>query len=132
MEAQDDNIFELDFVIRSFQNAMMKIKYSSKPVVAAPFAMTLGGGAEVCLPAAHIQASMETYMGLVEAGVGLIPGGGGNVGLYTKHLKGLPKGVHIDYQYVANKVFETIAMAKVSTSGEEARENNFLEFRRWY
>ena len=128
MEAQDDNIFELDFVIRTFQNAMMKIKYSTKPVVAAPFAMTLGGGAEVCLPAAHIQASSETYIGLVEAGVGLIPGGGGNVGLYTKLLKGLPNDVHIDYQFVANKVFETIAMAKVSTSGEEARENNFLNF----
>ena len=128
MEAQDDNIFELDFVIRTFQNAMMKIKYSTKPVVAAPFAMTLGGGAEVCLPAAHIQASSETYIGLVEAGVGLIPGGGGNVGLYTKHLKGLPNDVHIDYQFIANKVFETIAMAKVSTSGEEARENNFLNF----
>ena len=128
MEAQDDNIFELDYTIRSFQNAMMKIKYSRKPVVAAPFQMTLGGGAEVCLPAAHIQASMETYIGLVEAGVGLIPGGAGNVNLYTKHLKGLPNGVHIDYQFVANKVFETIAMAKVSTSAEEARENNFLNF----
>ena len=128
MEAQDDNIFELDYTIRSFQNSMMKIKYSRKPVVAAPFQMTLGGGAEVCLPAAHIQASMETYIGLVEAGVGLIPGGAGNVNLYTKHLKGLPKGVHIDYQFVANKVFETIAMAKVSTSAEEARENNFLNF----
>ncbi|WP_456093937.1 3-hydroxyacyl-CoA dehydrogenase/enoyl-CoA hydratase family protein [Paenisporosarcina antarctica] len=128
MEAQDDNIFELDFVVRSFQNAMLKIKYSSKPVVAAPFGMTLGGGAEVCLPAAHIQASHETYMGLVEVGVGLIPGGGGNKELYMKHLKGLPNGVHIDYQFVANKVFETIATAKVSTSGEEARENNFLSF----
>jgi len=128
MEAQDDNIFELDFTVRSFQNAMMKIKYSSKPVVAAPFGMTLGGGAEVCLPAAHIQTSMETYMGLVEVGVGLIPGGGGNKELYMKHLKGLPNGVQVDYQYVANKVFETIAMAKVSTSGEEARENNFLNF----
>ncbi|MGN7387419.1 3-hydroxyacyl-CoA dehydrogenase NAD-binding domain-containing protein [Sporosarcina sp. SAFN-015] len=128
MEAQDDNIFELDFIIRSFQAAMMKIKYSRKPVVAAPFQMTLGGGAEVSLPAAHIQASMETYIGLVEVGVGLIPGGGGNVNLYTKHLKGLPHGVQVDYQYVANKVFETIAMAKVSTSAEEARENNFLNF----
>ncbi|WP_342536121.1 3-hydroxyacyl-CoA dehydrogenase/enoyl-CoA hydratase family protein [Sporosarcina sp. FSL K6-3508] len=128
MEAQDDNIFELDFVIRSFQNAMMKIKYSGKPVVAAPFQMTLGGGAEVCLPAAHIQASMETYMGLVEVGVGLIPGGGGNVNLYQKHLKGLPNGVPIDYQNIANKVFESIAMAKVSTSADEARENNFLDF----
>ncbi|WP_040285742.1 3-hydroxyacyl-CoA dehydrogenase/enoyl-CoA hydratase family protein [Sporosarcina koreensis] len=128
MEAQDDNIFELDFVVRTFQNAMMKIKYSTKPVVAAPFQMTLGGGAEVCLPAAHIQASMETYIGLVEAGVGLIPGGGGNVGLYLKHLKGLPQGVQVDYQNIANKVFESIALANVSTSAEEARENNFLDF----
>ncbi|WP_033542666.1 3-hydroxyacyl-CoA dehydrogenase/enoyl-CoA hydratase family protein [Planococcus sp. CAU13] len=128
MEAQDDNIFELDFTIKTFQNAMMKIKYSSKPVVAAPFGMTLGGGAEVALPAAHIQASMETYMGLVEAGVGLIPGGGGNKELYMKHLKGLPNGIDFDLQNVASKVFESIAMAKVSTSAEEARENNFLNF----
>lgn len=126
MEAQDDNIFELDFVIKQFQKAMRRIKYSKKPVVAAPFGMTLGGGAEVCLPAARIQASTETYMGLVEVGVGLIPGGGGNLALYEKTLDGLPKGVEIDYQAVANKVFETIAMAKVSTSAEEARENNFL------
>jgi 3-hydroxyacyl-CoA dehydrogenase len=71
---------------------------------------------------------METYMGLVEAGVGLIPGGGGNKELYIKHLKGLPHGVTFDYQNVASKVFEAIAMAKVSTSAEEARENNFLNF----
>jgi 3-hydroxyacyl-CoA dehydrogenase len=128
MEAQDDNIFELDMVVRHFQNAMMKIKYSAKPIVAAPFAMTLGGGAEVCLPAAYIQASAETYMGLVEVGVGLLPGGGGNKELYIKHLEGIPNGVQFDLQNVANKVFETIATAKVSTSGEEARENNFLNF----
>ena len=126
MEAQDDNIFELDYIVRMFQQAMMKIKYSSKPVVAAPFGMTLGGGAEVCLPTAHIQASTETYMGLVEAGVGLIPGGGGNKELYIKHLSSLPNNVKVDYVEVATTVFETIAMAKVSTSGEEARENNFL------
>ncbi|WP_156450452.1 3-hydroxyacyl-CoA dehydrogenase/enoyl-CoA hydratase family protein [Sporosarcina sp. HYO08] len=128
MEAGDDNLFELDYVIRAFQNAMMKIKYATKPVVAAPFGMTLGGGAEVCLPAAHIQAAQETYMGLVETGVGLIPGGGGNIGLYTKFLKGIPHGVEVDLQKVANQVFETIALAKVSTSAEEARENNFLNF----
>lgn len=126
MEAQDDNIYELDMVIRHLHSALMKVKYSSKPVVAAPFAMTLGGGAEVCLPAAHIQASAETYMGLVEVGVGLIPGGGGNKELYIKHLEGLPNGVPFDLQAVANKVFETIATAKTSTSGAEARENNFL------
>ncbi|MBM7648591.1 3-hydroxyacyl-CoA dehydrogenase [Bacillus ectoiniformans] len=126
MEAQDDNIWEIEMVVKGFQQAMMKIKYSAKPVVAAPFAMTLGGGAEVCLPAAHIQASSETYMGLVEVGVGLIPGGGGNKELYIKHLNQMPNGMAYDLQNVANKVFETIAMAKVSTSGEEARDNNFL------
>ncbi len=126
LEAQDDNVFELDFVIRKFQNAMMKIKYAKKPVVAAPFGMTLGGGAEVCLAAAHIQATTETYMGLVETGVGLVPGGGGNVGLYQKHLMGLPNGVEMDYQPIANKVFETIAMAQVSTSAAEAFAYNFL------
>ncbi len=128
MEAQDDNIYELDMVVRQLHSAMLKVKYSSKPVVAAPFGMTLGGGAEVCLPAAHIQASSETYMGLVEVGVGLLPGGGGNKELYIKHLEGIPNGVDFDLQAVANKVFETIAIAKVSTSAEEARENNFLNF----
>lgn len=128
MEAQDDNIYELDMVVRHFQQGMMKIKYSSKPVVAAPFGMTLGGGSEVCLPTAHIQAASETYMGLVEVGVGLIPGGGGNKELYIKHLNSMSSGVEFDLQKVANKVFESIAMAKVSTSGEEARDNNFLNF----
>ncbi len=126
MEAQDDNIYELDLVVRNFQQAMMKIKYSPKPVVAAPFAMTLGGGTEVCLPAAKIQAAMESYIGLVEVGVGLIPGGGGNKELYIKHLNAFPQGVEIDLQKVANSVFEKIALAKVSTSAEEAREAGYL------
>jgi 3-hydroxyacyl-CoA dehydrogenase len=126
MEAQDGNFDELDFVIRQFQQAMMKIKYSVKPVVVAPHQMALGGGAEVILPAARVQASPESYIGLVEVGVGLIPGGGGTKELYIKHLNSLPKGVKIDLQNVANKVFETVAMAKVSTSAAEARENGFL------
>ena len=126
MEAQDDNIYELEFVIRKFQNAMLKMKYSAVPVVVAPYNMTLGGGTEVSLAATRIQATTETYMGLVEVGVGLIPGGGGTKELYVKTLKGLPKGVRYDLQQVANKVFETIALAKVSTSAVEAREYNFL------
>ncbi len=126
MEAQDDNYFEIEWVVKNFQDAMMKIKYSSKPVVAAPYGMTLGGGTEVCLPAASIQASSETYMGLVEVGVGLIPGGGGNKELYIKHLNKMANGVEFDLQKVANKVFETVAMAKVSTSGQEAVSHNFL------
>ncbi|GEN54301.1 3-hydroxyacyl-CoA dehydrogenase/enoyl-CoA hydratase family protein [Halobacillus faecis] len=129
MEAQDFNFFEIEMVVKSFQDSMMKMKYSDKPVVAAPFGMTLGGGAEVCLPADAIQASQETYMGLVEAGVGLIPGGGGNKELYIKHLRNVPEGIDFDLQKVANSVFEKIAMAKVSTSGEEAKENGFLDSR---
>lgn len=126
MAAQDDDVFEVDLVVRKFQEAMLRIKYSEKPVVVAPFGMTLGGGAEVSLPAAHIQASMETYIGLVETGVGLIPGGGGNKELYLKILRNIPEGVEVDLQAVANRVFETIALAKVSTSAEEAIENNYL------
>jgi 3-hydroxyacyl-CoA dehydrogenase len=126
MEAQDDNYFEIELAVRQFQQAMMNIKYSPKPVVAAPFAMTLGGGTEICLPSSRIQAAAETYMGLVEVGVGLIPGGGGNKELYIKHLNSLPNGIDFDLQKVANKVFETIAMAKVSSSAAEAREWNFL------
>ncbi|MYL40109.1 3-hydroxyacyl-CoA dehydrogenase/enoyl-CoA hydratase family protein [Virgibacillus salexigens] len=127
MEAQDDNFFELDMVIRQFQNMAMRIKYSNKPIVTAPFNMAVGGGAEVSLPAASIQASAETYMGLVEFGVGLIPGGGGTKELYLKQLRNLPKGIHFDLSKVANDVFEKIAMATVSTSAAEARENGFLD-----
>ncbi len=126
MEAQDDNFYELDMVVRQFQNMTMQIKYAGKPVVAAPFNMAVGGGAEISLPAAAIQASPETYMGLVEFGVGLIPGGGGTKELYLKELRHLPKGVDFDLSKLANDVFEKVATAKVSTSAKEAMENGFL------
>ncbi|MDY0405206.1 3-hydroxyacyl-CoA dehydrogenase/enoyl-CoA hydratase family protein [Virgibacillus sp. 179-BFC.A HS] len=128
-EAQDDNFFELDMIVNKFQQMALKIKYNEKPVVVAPFNMTVGGGAEVSLPAASIQAASETYMGLVEFGVGLIPGGGGTKELYLKTLRDLPQGVDFDLTKVANSVFEKVAMAKVSTSAEEARENGFLNNR---
>ncbi|MGJ9457525.1 3-hydroxyacyl-CoA dehydrogenase NAD-binding domain-containing protein [Oceanobacillus sp. CF4.6] len=127
MEAQDDNYFELDMVIRQFQNMTMNIKYSEKPVVTAAFNMTLGGGAEVSLPAAAIQASPETYIGLVEFGVGLIPGGGGTKELYLKELRNLPQGVDFDLTKIGNNVFEKVATAKVSTSAAEAIENGYLD-----
>lgn len=126
MEAQDDNFFEIDMVVRRFQEAMIRLKYSLKPVVAAPFQMTLGGGAEVSLASDAVQASMETYMGLVEPGVGLIPGGGGNKELYFRLLEQVPEGVDIDLTKLTNQAFETIATAKVATSAEEARDNSFL------
>lgn len=127
LEAQDLNFFELEIVVKQFQDMAMNIKYAEKPVVVAPFQRTLGGGAEVSLPAAAIQAQTETYMGLVEFGVGLIPGGGGTKELYLKILRNFPEEVDVDLHKIANHVFETIAMAKVSTSAEEARELGFLD-----
>lgn len=126
MEAQDENFFELEMVVRQFQQMTLNIKYAKKPIVVAPFNMTLGGGAEITLPAASVQASQETYIGLVEVGVGLIPGGGGTKELYLKMLRDLPHGVDFDLTKVAAAVFERVATAKVSTSAQEARELGFL------
>ncbi|MED2971154.1 3-hydroxyacyl-CoA dehydrogenase/enoyl-CoA hydratase family protein [Fictibacillus sp. B-59209] len=126
MEAQDDNFYELDMMVRQFQNTMGMVRYSKKPVVTANFGMSLGGGVEVSLPAAEMQMSSETYMGLVEVGVGLIPGGGGNKELLLRQVERLPKGAKLDLQGVVNQVFETIAMAKVSTSAQEAEKLGFL------
>jgi len=126
MEAQDQNWPELDLVVRQFQNAMGSLRYVDKPVVTAPFNMTLGGGVEVSLPADRLQASSELYMGLVEPGVGLIPGGGGNKELLLRYMDGVDPKDRLSLQSRVNKVFETIAMAKVSTSAVEAREYGFL------
>ena len=104
---------EIDASVRQFQQANMAIKYAKKPVVAAPFGMTLGGGCEVALHAARIQASAETYMGLVETGVGVIPAAGG-----CKEML-LRAG---DLQ----TAFETIAYAKTSSSAEDARSLKLL------
>ena len=126
MEAQDMNWPELDLMVRQFQRATMAIRYSVKPVVVAPFSMTLGGGLELCLPAARIQAAAETYMGLVETGLGLIPGGGGNKEMLYRLYDSLPKESQFDPEPLVRLAFETIALAKVSNSAEEARRYHFL------
>lgn len=126
MEAQDENYFELELVVRQFQKMTMNIKYAEKPIVVAPFNMTLGGGAEVTLPAAAVQASIETYIGLVEFGVGLIPGGGGTKELYLKRLRNAQEQTGANLLNLANHVYETIAMAKVSSSAQEGFEYGFF------
>ncbi|WP_224749456.1 3-hydroxyacyl-CoA dehydrogenase/enoyl-CoA hydratase family protein [Polycladospora coralii] len=126
MEAQDYNWPEIDMMIRQFQGAMGGLRYMDIPVVAAPFGMTLGGGTEVVLPADRVQASAETYMGLVEVGVGLIPGGGGNKEMLLRWTEGVDPKDKVSLQPLANHVFMTIAQAKVSMSGEEARKYKFL------
>nr|WP_093227659.1 3-hydroxyacyl-CoA dehydrogenase/enoyl-CoA hydratase family protein [Thermoflavimicrobium dichotomicum] len=126
MEAQDYNWPEIDLMVRQFQKAMGSLRYLDKPVVAAPFGMTLGGGVEVCLPADRIQAAAETYMGLVEVGVGLIPGGGGNKEMLIRWMEGVDPKDKVALQPMVNHVFMAIGQAKVSTSALDARKYKFL------
>ncbi|MFC4768088.1 3-hydroxyacyl-CoA dehydrogenase/enoyl-CoA hydratase family protein [Effusibacillus consociatus] len=126
MEAQDENWDDISWIVKQFQDTTMKLKYLDKPVVAAPFAMTLGGGIEVCFPADRIQAAAESYIGLVEVGVGLLPGGGGNKELLIRNIEAVQDQKDVDLQPLVNKTFETIAMAKVSTSGPEAKKIGYL------
>lgn len=125
-EAEEENWAEIDFMVREFQRATMALKYAAKPVVAAPFGMALGGGTEICLHSHAIQASAESYMGLVELGVGLIPGGGGTKEMAIRSMEGILPGVQAAPDYFLAKRFEVIATAQVSTSAEKARQLGFL------
>lgn len=128
MEAQDDNYFELEMLVKNFHKASDALRASGRPVVAAPFGMTLGGGVEVCYLADRVQLSAETYLGLVEVGVGLLPGGGGTKELLFRAMENVPEGgsMPVDpFPFVA-RAFENIAMAKVSTSGKEAIKLGYL------
>lgn len=128
MEAQDENWLELDMLVSNFHKAARAIRYMHRPVVAAPFGMTLGGGVEVTFLADRVQAAAETYLGLVEVGVGLLPGGGGTKEMLFRAMENVPEGgsVPVDpFPFVA-RAFETIAMAKVSTSGQEAINLGYL------
>lgn len=116
----------IEKAVKSFQDATMSLKYFEKPVVAAPRGMTLGGGCEICLSAHRIRAALETYMGQVEMGVGLIPAAGGNKEVYLRCIEGIPDGVTVDLLPFLRKAFENIALARVATSAEEARKLSFL------
>jgi 3-hydroxyacyl-CoA dehydrogenase len=123
--AQEQEWDELHLAVKQFQNANLAIKYAPKPVVVAPQGMALGGGCEVSLHGARIQAAAESYMGLVEAGVGLIPGGGGSKEMLIRANE-RSGGEDLDLFHALRPVFETLAMAKVGTSAEECRELGFL------
>lgn len=126
MAAQEGDWDELDMMARAFQKATQSLKYSPKPVVAAPFGMTLGGGCEFALGADKIRAAAELYMGLVEVGVGIIPAGGGCKEMLVRMLEAVPKGADVDFFPLVRRLFETIGMAKVSSSAVEARGLGFL------
>jgi 3-hydroxyacyl-CoA dehydrogenase len=113
-------------MVKDFQSANQRMRYSPVPVVTAPFNLTLGGGSEVTMGGNAIQASAELYMGLVEVGVGLIPGGGGNMQLLRNVFGPYAAEKDFDALPFLKKVFLAIGMAKVATSAEEAREIGFL------
>jgi 3-hydroxyacyl-CoA dehydrogenase len=119
----------LEKSIAEFQNANMRMKYLSKPVVSAPAGMALGGGCEIAMHGAKCQPCGETYIGLVEVGVGVIPAGGGCKELMVRMTEGLPDGVieaGMNLQHVYAKAFENIAMAKVATSAVEGMELGYI------
>jgi 3-hydroxyacyl-CoA dehydrogenase len=121
-EIQDENWDTINDGVKSLQDVLMAIKYFEKPVVAAPFGLTLGGGCEICLASAKVQAAAETYIGFVEVGVGLIPAGGGTKEMLLRCTEGIPPGVDADHLPFVRQAFETVAMAKVATSAKEAQK----------
>jgi 3-hydroxyacyl-CoA dehydrogenase len=124
--AQEQEWDELHLAVKQFQNVNLAVKYAPKPVVAAPQGMALGGGCEVSLHARKIQAAAEAYMGLVETGVGLIPGGGGTKEMLIRANERASGGEDLDLFHALKPVFEAIAMAKVGTSAAECRELGYL------
>jgi 3-hydroxyacyl-CoA dehydrogenase len=127
MEAQDENWEELEMIGRYFQSSVMSLRYSPKPVVVAPFQMVFGGGCEMVLHADRVRAAAETYIGLVEVGVGIIPAGCGTKEMLVRALDSIPGDMKdADPFPFVKRAFETIALAKVATSAEEARDLGFL------
>ena len=127
-QAQDEEWDELDAAIKEFQKATTSLRFSPHPVVAAPFGLALGGGCEMLMHADHVVASAELYTGLVEVGVGLIPGGGGTKELLLRFTDGLLPSQQTGALLLpaVQRAFETIGTAKVSTSALEARNLGYL------
>lgn len=124
MLAAEQEYDELDMAVRQFQNTTMRLRYSSVPVVVAPHGMTLGGGCEMCLHADAVQAAAESYIGLVELGVGLIPGGGGTKEMALRASdRNIKEDIELNY---LQQLFINIGTAKVSTSAHEAYEMSIL------
>jgi 3-hydroxyacyl-CoA dehydrogenase len=132
MSIQEEEWDEVDLAIRTFQGMTQAIKFSPKPVVAAPFGLTLGGGTEISLHAAALQPHAELYVGLVEVGVGLLPGAGGCKEMLLRAVDSAEsirpggRGESVELMEAMKKIFETIATAKVATSAHEARGLGFL------
>jgi 3-hydroxyacyl-CoA dehydrogenase len=132
LSAQEEEWDEVDFAVRSFQRMTAAIKFCPRPVVVAPYSFCLGGGAEIAIHGARRQAHAELYMGLVETGVGVVPAGGGCKEMLLRALDvvaavhGVARNESPELLGALRRIFETIAMAKVSTSAVEARQIGML------
>jgi len=115
-------------MIKDLQYGLLKARYASFPVVAAPYGLALGGGCEVCLVSDRVVAHSELFMGLVEFGVGLLPAGGGCLALWRNFVDSIPEAAagDVDLTRFFIPAFMSVAMAKVSMSAAEARANGFL------
>jgi 3-hydroxyacyl-CoA dehydrogenase len=119
---------DIETMIKDLQYGLLKARYATFPVVAAPFGLALGGGCEVCLVSDRMVAHAELYMGLVEFGVGLLPAGGGCLALWRNYVESIPEAVtDADLTRFFIPAFMAVAMAKVSTSAADARSNGFLK-----
>jgi 3-hydroxyacyl-CoA dehydrogenase len=126
LAAQEEEWDDINQMIRALQNAVMRLRYSAKPVVTAPYGLTLGGGCEIAMHGNKVRAAGETYIGLVEVGVGLIPAGGGTKELTMRAMDAAKNTPDADPLAFLKKTFETIAMGKVATSAQEARSWGIL------
>jgi 3-hydroxyacyl-CoA dehydrogenase len=132
LAAQEDEWDEIEEIVRAFQKMNSAIKFCPRPVVAAPFGLCLGGGAEIVLHAARRQAHAELYAGLVETGIGLLPAGGGCKEMTLRAIEAASavrdsgRSESVELLGALRRNFETVAMAKVSTSALEARRLGFV------
>jgi 3-hydroxyacyl-CoA dehydrogenase len=117
---------QLRQMVKGYQDATQRMKYARVPVVAAPYGMTLGGGLELCFGCDSVQAAAETYSGLVEVGVGLIPGGAGTMNMLWRAMEGVVQGANVDTYAIVTQVFKIIALASVATSAVEAQHFGYF------
>ena len=125
LEAQEENWDDIDLIIRQFQQSTMGLRYSKVPVIVAPAGLALGGGCEICLHGDRVQAAGETYMGLVEVGVGLIPAGAGTKEMVARAAEQMAPG-STDFLPAIQRAFELIGFGKTSASGPDAQRLGYL------
>lgn len=126
LAAQEEEWDDINLMVRALQNAVMRLRYSQKPVVTAPYGLALGGGCEIAMHGNKVRAAAETYIGLVEVGVGVIPAGGGTKEMTMRTTDAWAKAPDSDAIQFLKGTFQTIGMGKVATSAQEARAMGFL------